>query len=148
MTPLHYAASYGEAEAIRVLHELGADLESRDKRQMTPVHFAAGFGHADTIRVLTELGALELDAQTTFSSGRWSPLLVASRRGHMDCVKALFSVRGKPQTVDAILEATKRLPASERLIPDIAKIIADFSAPVPSVFLENRDGKTARGVAA
>src|SRR3990167_7451697 len=55
--PMHYAAENGHAESIRVLHELGADVNEADELSRMPMHYAAEKGHAEVIRVLHELGA-------------------------------------------------------------------------------------------
>ena len=56
-TPLIVAASGGAAGAVRVLHELGAEVDLADEHGFTPLHRAALSGRADAVRVLLELGA-------------------------------------------------------------------------------------------
>ena len=41
LTPLHWAAHFGNAEAIEALLRAGADLEARDESGYTPLHLAA-----------------------------------------------------------------------------------------------------------
>ena len=50
-------AQNGHVDAIRLLAENGANVNSPDKNGYTPVYIAAYKGHADAIRVLAENGA-------------------------------------------------------------------------------------------
>ena len=54
---LHLAVSGGRIEAIRMLKELGHDLEVRDKDTYTPFILAAYIGQIEALKVLKELGA-------------------------------------------------------------------------------------------
>jgi ankyrin repeat protein len=58
-TPLHSAASRNiEPEVIRVLVQLGAEIDARDRRSWTPLHHAAAFNpNYDVVLALLELGA-------------------------------------------------------------------------------------------
>lgn len=57
--PLHYAAFFGNVEAVRLLHGMGADLEalSTCQREQTALVWAVTYGEVDVVRVLIELGA-------------------------------------------------------------------------------------------
>ena len=79
LTPLHWAAHFGKAEAIEALiaaggepgsakqignaeaigalATAGANLEARDESGYTPLHWAAYFGKAETIEALLRAGA-------------------------------------------------------------------------------------------
>jgi len=56
-TPLHFAASYGQLEAMAVLHAQGADLDAQDVTGMTPLHTAAMFNRIDAVQWLVDAGA-------------------------------------------------------------------------------------------
>ena len=56
-TPCNEAASHGYSEAIKTLHELGADVNLANKFGNTPVIVAATNDHVECIRTLHELGA-------------------------------------------------------------------------------------------
>eukprot|EP00854_Cymbomonas_tetramitiformis_P034701 gene34701-biopygen35777 len=56
-TPAHRAAMVGEADSLRVLHELGVDLSHADNEGRTPVYGAAAGGHVEALRVLQDAGA-------------------------------------------------------------------------------------------
>ncbi|KAK2763320.1 phosphate system positive regulatory protein pho81 [Arachnomyces sp. PD_36] len=57
ITPLHCAVSSGQTLAAKLLIELGADIEARDKHSSTPLHSAAFHLFIPTIRLLLEKGA-------------------------------------------------------------------------------------------
>ena len=57
LTPLHWAAHFGNAEAIEALIAAGANLEARSESGFTPLHEAAYFGKAETIEALLRAGA-------------------------------------------------------------------------------------------
>jgi hypothetical protein len=63
-TPVWIAAQNGHVDAISVLAEKGADVNTPIKNGATPLYIATKQGHADAIRVLIDLGAKETDVCT------------------------------------------------------------------------------------
>lgn len=57
VSPLAWSASYGQAEATRLLIENGADVNIEDDNGSTPLHVAVVFGRADVAKLLVENGA-------------------------------------------------------------------------------------------
>ncbi|XP_063800445.1 protein phosphatase 1 regulatory subunit 12A-like isoform X2 [Pseudophryne corroboree] len=53
-SPLHVAAAKGYTEVIRLLLQLGFDVDSRDLDGWTPLHAATHWGHQDACRLLCE----------------------------------------------------------------------------------------------
>ena len=51
---MYIAAARGQVESIRVLKELGADINQADHDGVTPLHIAAAKGHVEVLRVLNQ----------------------------------------------------------------------------------------------
>ena len=86
MLPL--AALSGNAGAVKVLLEAGADLEARNESGHTPLDWAALAGNAGAVMVLLEVGA-NLEARN--ESGH-TPLHIAALAGNAGAVMALLEV--------------------------------------------------------
>jgi hypothetical protein len=75
-----FAANKGRVDAIKLLHELGADINTpAEERGPTPVWIAASNGRTGAIRTLCELGA---DVNTPTNTGM-TPVWMAAERGHV-----------------------------------------------------------------
>ncbi|KIK68024.1 hypothetical protein GYMLUDRAFT_36836 [Collybiopsis luxurians FD-317 M1] len=55
-TPLHAAALKGNEELVRMLCDLGADLNLSDNQGNTPLHYASAWGHVPIVQLLIERG--------------------------------------------------------------------------------------------
>tara|TARA_B100000963_G_scaffold331631_1_gene322535 strand:+ start:82 stop:1515 length:1434 start_codon:yes stop_codon:yes gene_type:complete len=56
-TPLHWAATMNQVDAIQLLADEGADLNARDGHQSTPLLVAAFFGQTESVECLLQRGA-------------------------------------------------------------------------------------------
>ena len=54
---LMYASQRGHNDTVRVLMELGADMEVKDEDGRTALFWASYEGHADTVQLLLQAGA-------------------------------------------------------------------------------------------
>ena len=78
-TSLHLAAYHGQTEAVKVLVELGAHLNSSSvPLRWTALHYAAQRGQNETVKVLMQLGA---DPMAVNDSGK-TPCKLARLNGH------------------------------------------------------------------
>ncbi|KAJ8129674.1 hypothetical protein O1611_g3959 [Lasiodiplodia mahajangana] len=93
---LALAAKNGDEDAVRLLMQSGADLESKyseedggngGKHGQTPLSLAAEKGHKAVVKILLDGGA---DLESEDSSGR-TPLIFAINKGHEEVVQLLFS---------------------------------------------------------
>lgn len=83
LDPINVAAKKGLANAIPVLHSLGARATSRDAQTWTAAHHAAQSGNLNAFRLVLELGA----ALETPTDQRETALAIASRAGHSRIVR-------------------------------------------------------------
>lgn len=84
MTPMHYAAIFGNSSAIAVLHDSGQDIDATSQLGCTPLHFAAFNKHLDCVKTLLKLGANQIaDANGCL------PLVLAYMTGNQDIIRAL-----------------------------------------------------------
>ncbi len=83
---LHFVASNGTAEIMRLLLDGGAEPNVADKEGYTPLHWAAAGGHVDVANTLLTHGA-NADA---IDGQRASPLYWAVRNNHTDVAETLL----------------------------------------------------------
>jgi len=85
--PLTNAARTGDVEAVQVLIESGADVNSARGDGMTALHWAAHRGDAQLTSTLLSAGA---DVRLGTRIGHYTPLHVASRGGHTVVARMLI----------------------------------------------------------
>lgn len=78
-SPLHYAASKGQAGLAGALLEAGAAVDGKDCTGNTPLHRAAATGRVDVVKLLLDAGGAKLDAR---NREQQTPLLLAAMGGH------------------------------------------------------------------
>lgn len=88
-TPLHLAAYFGSAPAVRVLLDGGAAVNARSTNAMQnlPLHAAASGGHAEIVKLLIDRGASVNGRQ----HGGWAPLHAAALTGDLEMARALVA---------------------------------------------------------
>src|SRR5688572_18586103 len=88
MTALHWAATHGDTELVRMLIFGGARLESTTRNgSYTPLHQAARTGSAPVVKALLEAGA---NVNATTTSGGSTPLHLAAAQGSRETVAVLI----------------------------------------------------------
>jgi ankyrin repeat protein len=105
MTPVFIATQHGQLELVTLLASFGADVNIPTNDGTTPLFSAAARGHDRVAAALVSLGAAvdtrRTDAQWTrhligefdldpAEEGRWTPLMIAARNGHLEVVKVLL----------------------------------------------------------
>ncbi|XP_038075210.1 poly [ADP-ribose] polymerase tankyrase-like [Patiria miniata] len=100
MTPLMVAALYGRQQNIEVLLK---KIESGNTDELCGVkrksataeyaiHYATKAGHVECVKSLIKHGA-DIEAVTSASTNRLTPLMVAAQSGHFQVAKALIDVK-------------------------------------------------------
>ncbi|KDO22630.1 TKL protein kinase [Saprolegnia parasitica CBS 223.65] len=96
-TPLHYAASKGHVDVVRLLLDKGAKFDACTTDGSTLLHCAASNGHVDVVRLLLDKGA-DVDASNANGS---TPLHHAAQAN-------------KPEMVQLLLEKGAKVDAKNR----------------------------------
>jgi len=94
LAPIHYAVHSGSAAKVKALLEsernhADVDLQTQDAAQ-SPLHLAAEAGQADLLEVLLDIPSPPPNVHARDAFGV-TPLFVAAREGHEDCVRVLLS---------------------------------------------------------
>jgi ankyrin repeat protein len=119
--PLHLAAFFGRAEAVRTLLEHGADpnVRAANPMRVTPLHSAAAEGDRESVALLLEAGANPNARQR----GGFAPLHAAAASGDSRLARLLLD-----NGADAAVESDdRRKPADvarERGHAELAELLA------------------------
>ena len=96
-TPLFWAASEGNEEAVCWLLEKGADPNVRYVSGRSVLSPVCMYGHARILKLLLDAGAEPV--HTCHSDGE-TPLMIASYNGRYDCVELLLAAGADPDVRD------------------------------------------------
>jgi len=92
LSPLQYAAYYGQREAAQLLVSAGADVNYQDSDGSSPAHYAAMGCHTSTLEFLVSAGA-----DVNIKNGRGnSPSHWAATWGHTSTLEILVSADADP----------------------------------------------------
>jgi uncharacterized protein len=93
-TPLHYAAFFGGAAAVRVLLEAGADpdADAENALRVRPLHSAAARGDRESVRMLLDAGA-QVDPR---QNGGYTPLHAAAHSDDAELAELLLARGADP----------------------------------------------------
>lgn len=132
-TLLHLAAREGLLRVVRLLIQLGADLEARDAGSWTSLHLSCGHGHSDIVDALLESGA---DVNCQDEHG-WAPLHHAVALEYADVV-ALLLEKGADCGICTFQEGLTPLELAKYLDRDIQiiQMIEDRMPCLPVFFCE------------
>ncbi|KAI1824958.1 ankyrin repeat-containing domain protein [Xylaria intraflava] len=103
-SPLHYAAQYGQKDAVSLLLRSGAqaNIVTNDGLNSTALHLASKIGRLEVARILVDHGA---DHRVCDSEG-YNPLQLACAGGFLDLVIFLLPLYDVEETGGDILERT------------------------------------------
>jgi uncharacterized protein len=95
-TPLMYAASMGQSNAVAMLLGAGADPNARDMWHSTALMYASGRGDLTTAKILLDAGA-DVNERTRLDR---TALIFAAGAGKLELVQFLLSAGADPRIVD------------------------------------------------
>jgi ankyrin repeat protein len=120
------AAMRGDADSVRTLLKGGADVNAAQADGMTALHWAALNGDLPTMEVVLVAGATR-DALTRV--GAYTPLHLASQRGHAAAVKRLLDAGAKAGSFTATGVQPLHLAAQAGSV-DAVKALLDRGADI------------------
>ena len=120
-TPLHVASQEGHVDAVRVLLEHGAHVNSQDCDMWMPLHFASDGGNVKVAQLLLEHGAT-LNAESLLGS---TPLFLASATGQTEVVRLLHD---HGADIDVGPGETPFQVATRKGRNDVAELLLEYGA--------------------
>jgi ankyrin repeat protein len=84
-TALHYAATFGHDDLVKLLLDQHAYIDAESPNKTTPIMMAARHGHITTVKLLLDEGA---DVKLKNDVG-WTALDFAKKQGHKDIADGL-----------------------------------------------------------
>ncbi len=123
-TPLHLAASRGNAAAVAHLLDAGSKATALTSTGVQPIHLAAEAGSADAIAALLSHGA-DINARDT-THGR-TPLIFAASENRVDAMKVLIAKGADINRSTTVIDYMARASAdnTERMTRDRAALAAN-----------------------
>ncbi|KAI9005417.1 ankyrin repeat-containing domain protein [Gaertneriomyces semiglobifer] len=88
-TPLMFASKNGHWDLVKFLLHAGVDTSALDTSENTALHYAAGYGWPDVVRLLIDVGDADVNVANNW---KYTPLMVADMKGHMEVVRLLLSL--------------------------------------------------------
>ena len=121
-SPLHLAAFFGGAEAVRILLSRGADprAQAANPTRVTPLHSAAAVGDRDAARRLLDAGA-DPNAQ---QRGGYTALHAAGNSGDRALAELLLSKHADP-SIETDDGKTAKDVAAERGHQELAELLSE-----------------------
>ena len=80
---MHWAASHGDEDTVRLLIGARADINAKDKDLFSPLHVAAAIGNLGAVAALIEGGA----SLTETNLAGNTPVHLATLNGHVDILQ-------------------------------------------------------------
>ena len=126
-TPLHQAVIAGHKEIVSVLLEEGCPIDIKNSNGRSVLHWAAGCGQVDLMELFVKGG---LDVNVIDNDGR-TPLHYAASKRHVECVRVLLSLGGRPSmTVVAGAARTPLHQAVKAGHKEIVSILLEEGCPI------------------
>ena len=125
--PLMFAAAEGRLQTVRLLLELGANVNATNDLGRTALMFASIYGYEEIAAVLLDVGA-DPNIVPTDDSG-WPALIAAAEGGHLSVVQRLLEAGADPFMRDKT-GATALHHATEHGHEDVVRALTTASARI------------------
>ena len=136
MKELFKAIKENNIEAVKLLLERGADINTKDKDGRTALMYAASAGCTETVKLLLDHGA-DINAKTKY--GYRTALMLAAIGGHTETVKLLLE-RGADVNTIGEFDRPALMCAALEGHTEIVNLLLDHSADIHA---KDKDGRTA-----
>jgi ankyrin repeat protein len=125
-TALHFAAFFGQPEAVSLLLRNGAEVDALGRGWMTgtALHSAASRARADVVSILLEAGANPNARQ----SAGWTPLHSAAHNGDLPSVELLLAAGADPAATNDEGRTVLDLATEKGDTPTIERVTAALQA--------------------
>ncbi|GMT11204.1 hypothetical protein PFISCL1PPCAC_2501 [Pristionchus fissidentatus] len=124
-TPLMWAASNGNIDALISLKQAGGDITAVDRDRMTILHMAAGYGSAELVDKVLELVPTSMVNQLERSG--CTPLFYSVAHGYYEPARLLLAKDADPNHQDRNLRTCAHLAAAKGQLR-ILKLLKQFGA--------------------
>ena len=131
---LYEASANNNVELVRLLLDIGADINLANRAGETPLYVASLFGYVNIVRILTERGA---NINKANKNGE-TPLHIASQNGQVEVVRILLEKGANINKFDYSSE-TPLYVASEAGNEEVVRILLEKGAEINKA---NIDGQT------
>ncbi|EGX45834.1 hypothetical protein AOL_s00117g39 [Orbilia oligospora ATCC 24927] len=132
-TPLSWAVEKGHEAVARLLINAGAEIETKDGRDLTPLLRAAKKGHQAVVRLLIEAGA---ETETEDSKGL-TPLSWAAENGDKTTVELLLAAKAEIETKDG-RGLTPLLRAAKKGHQAVVRLLIEAGAEIETKSMDDR----------
>ncbi len=139
---MHDLAREGDLLSAEIIFEAGSPIDSPNDEGRRPIHEAAFFGHLDMVRFFISNG-VAIDAPV-HPFGH-TALYLAVQQSHYDIVRYLIKSGARLSVADSLMGTGLLHIAAAK---NDMKMVGILIAAGVNVFHENRNGMTARDVAA
>jgi ankyrin repeat protein len=106
---MEFAAIVGNADVLRLLHQLGGDVTVQDESKAIPLFAAVRTNHLEAVRTLVQLGG-NVNVKNV---GGLTPLMLAAQLGNATMVRALLD--GKSHKISNVTEAITQAAAKQHV---------------------------------
>lgn len=126
---IHKAAYDGDVNALAVLIEAGANLETRDGSGRTPIIIAAFASHDRIVKILATAGA-DLNAM---ESQAYDIVTIASVANDRDMLSLVLELGASAKNITSPYDGTALIAAAHLGHHEVVSMLIDYDAPLDHI---------------